>query len=109
MVDTLTEETFEVQVRNCGVPVVVDFYADWCEPCRELAPIVEEMSRRWGQRVRFARINVDDARRIADSFQVSSIPAMVLFDRGRPVARSIGVKPAARLEKELGLGELAGR
>jgi len=67
MVDTLTEETFEAEIRNSGVPVVVDFYADWCAPCRELVPIVEEMSRRWGHRVRFAKINVDDARRIADS------------------------------------------
>jgi len=67
MVDTLTEETFEAEVHNSGVPVVVDFYADWCAPCRELVPIVEEMSRRWGHRVRFAKINVDDARRIADS------------------------------------------
>ena len=57
-----------------------------------------------GHRVRFAKINVDDARRIADSYRVSSIPAVVLFDRGRPVARSIRVKPAARLAKELGLG-----
>ena len=109
MVHALTQEAFETEVRNSGVPAVVDFYADWCEPCRQLAPIVEEMSRRWGHRVRFAKINVDDARRIADSYQVSSIPAMVLFDRGRPVARSIGVKRAARLEKELDLGKLAGR
>jgi thioredoxin-like negative regulator of GroEL len=59
--------------------------------------------------VRFAKISVDDARRIADPYQVSTIPAVVFLDRGRLVARSIGVKPSARLEKELGLGELARR
>jgi len=101
---TLTEATFRNEIHGGDVPVVVDFHADWCEPCRQLAPIMEELSRKWQPRVRFARVNVDDARNLAASYRIGSIPAVVLFHRGKLVARSIGVKPASRLELDLGLG-----
>src|SRR5260370_41364152 len=109
MSNHLPEATSKPQLPRCAVPVVVAFSPAGCGPCRDRAPIVGEMSRRWGHRVRFAKINVADARRIADPYQVSSIPAVVLFDRGLPVARSIGGKPAATLGQELGLGKVARR
>ena len=104
---TLTEATFRNEIHGSDVPVVVDFYADGCEPCRQLAPIMEELSRKYQPRVRFAKVNVDNARELADSYRIGSIPAVVLFHRGDPVARSIGVKPAGRLELDLGLGVIS--
>ena len=84
-------------------PVVVDFYADWCGPCHHLAPIMESLSKRYEGRVVFAKVNVDDEQELAARFGIFSIPAVLLFEGGEAVARSIGAKPADVLERDLGL------
>jgi thioredoxin 1 len=106
VIEAITEATFRQEIQETDVPMVVDFHADWCEPCHQLAPVLEQLAQKWEPRVRFAKVNVDHAPELADSYQIHSIPAVLLFDRGQPVARSIGVKPASKLESDLGLANM---
>lgn len=99
---TLSEETFEEVVRSSTEPILVDFWAEWCGPCKAIAPILDEISQEQAGKLRIAKLNVDQAPRIAQSFQVMSIPTMILFSNGEPVKRLVGAKPKAAL-----LGELA--
>lgn len=106
-VTTLNAARFDEVVRDGQTPVVIDFYADWCGPCRNLAPIVDALSKRYEGRVTFAKVNIDDEPEIAAKYHIRSIPAVVLFERGDPRARSIGMKSAAALTSELGLSRYA--
>lgn len=105
----VTSKTFEQHVLNSEVPVVVDFYADWCGPCHQIAPILNTLSEEHEGRVRFTKVNIDEEPEIARAYRVSSIPAVLLFDSGAPTKWSIGPKPGYVLEKELGLHRLAKR
>jgi thioredoxin len=101
----LNAQGFLDVVKNSDIPVVVDFYADWCGPCHQLAPIIDSLSRRYEGRAVFARVNVDDEPELAAKYQIQSIPAVILFDGGEPRARSIGAKPPRALVSDLGLDE----
>lgn len=102
-VTEVTSETFRREILESETPVVVDFYADWCPPCRQIAPEVEALSERWQGRVRFAKVDIDRAIDLAQAYGVSSIPTVVLFEDSAVRARSLGAKSAADLETELGL------
>lgn len=99
----LNADRFEQLVRDGELPLVVDFYADWCGPCRYLAPIVDALSRRYEGRIAFAKVNIDDEPDLAAAHGIRSIPAVILFDGGEPRAWSLGAKPAHSLARELGL------
>jgi thioredoxin 1 len=86
----VTEETFEQEVIRSLVPVVVDFYADWCTPCRSAEPVLRELSEDLAGRVKFAKVNVDDADNITRSFGIHSIPTYLFVDHGRERGRQIG-------------------
>lgn len=105
----VTSESFRQHVLNSEVPVVVDFYADWCHPCHQIAPILNTLSEEHEGLVRFTKVNVDEEPELARAYRVSTIPAVLLFDSGAPTAWSIGPKPGYVLEKELGLTRLAKR
>ena len=90
-VKTLTEATFKEEVLQAAQPVLVDFYADWCGPCRMLRPTLEELSEE--------RADVND---LADEFDISSIPCVILFKNGAEADRSIGLVPKEALEDFLG-------
>lgn len=107
-VTRVSTELFETDVLGSEQPVVVDFYADWCGPCHHLSPIIEDLSRKWEGRVRFAKVNIDDEPALAATFGVRSIPTLILFEGGAARTRSIGAKPAAALERDLGLDGQAG-
>jgi thioredoxin 1 len=99
----LDSAAFERQVLGGELPVVVNFYADWCGPCRRLAPVLEQLAARWNGLVRFAKVNVDHHAELAATYRVSTIPSVLLFESGRVAGSSIGVKSASRLERDLGL------
>ena len=87
----VTKDNFEAEVLRADKPVVADFYADWCGPCKMLRPILEELS---GEKddVKFVSINIDDEDELADEYDVSSIPCLVVFRDGAEADRSIGIK-----------------
>jgi thioredoxin 1 len=109
MVTEVTTEDFGREVLESETPVVVDFYADWCLPCRQLGPEFEALSEEWEGRVRFAKLDVDRAPGLAQRYGVLSIPTVptvptvLLFERGKVKARTMGAKPASLVASELRL------
>ncbi|HEY6238834.1 MAG TPA: thioredoxin [Thermoplasmata archaeon] len=86
----VTDETFEAEVIRSSLPVVVDFYADWCAPCRSAEPVLEELSSTLAGRVKFAKVNVDESDAVTRSFGIHSIPTYLFVERGREKGREIG-------------------
>ena len=89
----ITVSNFESEVLRSDQPVLVDFYADWCGPCRMLAPVLEEIAREYEGGVKVGKVNVDEQMELAQKFGVSSIPLLVVFKDGQPVAKSLGYHP----------------
>lgn len=96
----LTDSNFESAVLKSDKPVLVDFWAVWCGPCRQVAPIVEALAGKWGDRASVAKLNVDDFGPIAERYGIMSIPTLMLFKGGQVVERIVGVAPQASLEKK---------
>ena len=86
----VTEQNFEQEVLNSDMPVLVDFYADWCGPCKMLSPVVEEVAQ-GNNNIKVVKINVDESQEIAVKYQVMSIPTLVVIKNGNEVTRSVGV------------------
>ena len=89
----ITVSNFESEVLRSDQPVLVDFYADWCGPSRMLAPVLEEIAREYEGGVKVGKVNVDEQMELAQKFGVSSIPLLVVFKDGQPVAKSLGYRP----------------
>ena len=94
----LNEENFDKEVLHSELPVLVDFFATWCGPCRMLAPIIEELAEEQEGKVKVCKLNVDDASGIAARYGISSIPTLILFRNGEIAASSLGFKPKAEIE-----------
>lgn len=97
-VKSLQSDEFTDQVLDSDRPVLVDFYADWCAPCRAQAPILEELARQFEGRVDVAKVDVDSAQDVARRFGIRNIPTLVLFDRGEAKAVKVGVTSKSELE-----------
>ncbi len=95
------ETSFEDDVVKSDVPVVVDFWAEWCGPCRVIAPIVEELSKEYDGKVRFAKVNVDENPDLAGRFGVQGIPTLIIFKDGKEAGRLVGAAPKRRLAQEI--------
>jgi thioredoxin 1 len=101
-VGEVTDATFEEEVIRSEKPVIVDFWAPWCVPCRRISPILEEMSEA-REDVRFVKLNVDDNPETAMSYQISSIPTITRFEGGQVTQQAIGALPKNQLSSQLGL------
>ena len=102
MMTDITKDNFENEVKNAATPVLVDFWADWCGPCRMLSPVVEQLSNQYAGKVKFGKVNVDEQPQLAMSYGVQSIPTLVLFRDGQAVNSSVGVVPKEQIENMLG-------
>ena len=94
---TVTKANFESEVLNSELPVLVDFWATWCGPCRMLAPTVAEIAEEYAGKVKVCKVNVDDEEELAIRYRINSIPAVLLFRDGKVAGQSIGFVPKAQL------------
>jgi len=97
----VTDAEFEQEVLKADLPVLVDFWAPWCGPCRMVAPIVEELAQEYDGRVKFVKVNTDDNVDTAVRYGIRSIPTLLVFKGGAPVAQVIGFRPKSELKKVL--------
>lgn len=97
----VSEATFEQEVLQSDKPVVVDFWAPWCGPCRMVSPIVEALAEEWAGKVKVVKVNVDDNPGVAGRYRIMSIPTLMVFKDGREAERLIGAMPKEQLKRRL--------
>lgn len=97
MVVEINENNFESEIVNYNGIAVVDFFADWCGPCRKLGPIIEEVEQEIASKVKFAKINTDNNIEIARQYQISGLPTLMVFKNGTPAERMVGLMPKSSI------------
>jgi thioredoxin 1 len=97
---TVTDATFEQEVLQSDKPVIVDFWATWCDPCRKVSPLLEEIAEAHADKVTVAKLDIDANPQTSQAYQILSIPTMLVFQGGRPVKQVVGAKPKAALLAE---------
>jgi thioredoxin 1 len=98
-VSHIKDDSFETEVLKSQVPVLVDFWADWCGPCRALAPKIEELSTEYGTKVKFTKMNVDENRETPVKFNIMGIPTIILFKNGEQVDKLVGNHPKENIKE----------
>lgn len=86
----VTDESFEQEVKKADVPVLVDFWAPWCGPCRALAPVIDELASEYEGKLKVVKVNTDDSLQTAQNYHISGIPTLIIFKNGEPVEQMVG-------------------
>ena len=97
-VKSIDDKSFKSEVEDSKVPVLVDFYADWCVPCRMLSPVMENLAEQYTGKIKVCKLNVDESNETASQFRVSSIPTVILFKDGKTVDQFMGAMPKQVIE-----------
>ncbi len=100
---TVTTKNFEEEVLKSDVPVIVDFWATWCGPCRMIAPEVEALAEELDGRIKVGKLNIDEEEELAIKYNVASIPTLIMFEGGEPVERVVGYRTKDALKEAFGL------
>jgi thioredoxin 1 len=98
---TLTDENFNDIVLNSNKPVVVDFWAPWCGPCKRLSPIIDELADEYGDKIKFGKLNVDENENLSSEYQITSIPHLIIFNNGIVSLHIIGLHSKSEIEEKL--------
>jgi len=97
----VTDATFEAEVLKSSKPVIVDYWAEWCGPCRQVAPVLEEIANEHGDKIDVVKLNIDENPAISQRYKIMAIPTMSVFKDGEVVKQIVGAKPKAALLREL--------
>ncbi len=100
-VPSTSDASFKNDVLNSKEPVLVDFYATWCGPCKKMAPVIDELSSEYANKVKFLRVDVDTNNKLAAEFKINSIPTFITYKNGKAVDRIVGLSPKTELSKKL--------
>lgn len=95
----LNKENFEKEVLKADKVVLVDFFAEWCGPCKMMAPLVEKIAEEIGEKIKVCKLNVDEAQDIASKYEIMSIPTFIVFKKGEPVKRTVGIQSEEKLKE----------
>jgi thioredoxin 1 len=98
---TLNDDNFQTDVLQSDVPVLVDFYAEWCGPCKQLAPVIEEIARSFGGRIKVGKVDVDQAQKTAMQYGIMGVPTVMIFKGGKAVDQIVGRVPKETLEDKI--------
>ena len=98
MATNITDANFEEEVINSSVPVLVDFWAEWCGPCKQIAPALEELAKEMEGKIKIVKINVDENQNVPTQYRIQAIPTLMLFNNGEMVDRQMGALPKAKIE-----------
>ena len=99
MISEIDSKNFDQEVLKSKTPVIIDFWASWCGPCRLFTPTVEDVSKDYDKKVKFMKVNVDENEKIASEYSIMSIPTVLMFEKGEVKAMSVGAIPKSELKK----------
>ncbi len=99
--DVFTDDSFESEVLQSDLPVLVDFWAEWCGPCRMVGPILEQLAGEYAGKIKMGKLNVDDNRQVASQYGIRSIPTFIIFKGGENVKQLVGALPADKIRLEI--------
>ncbi len=97
----LTDATFDKEVLNSPIPVLVDFWAPWCGPCRMLGPVIDELAKEYAGKVKVCKLNTDESQDTAGKYQISAIPTILMFKGGKLSQQLVGLQPKEELKRHL--------
>jgi len=97
----ITDDNFQQEVLDSDIPVMVDFWADWCQPCKRIAPVVQQIADEYEGRIKIGKLDVDENSRTSTALGIRGIPALLIFNEGKPVDQIIGAVPKSIIQKKL--------